>query len=114
MQAPGRAQPTSRCLRVGTPQQFRWLYGIVQCVLVLNLVDAVRLLSLLSEDRFALPCGGSAVEEGGNRVLLDLNGDARVNISDPVYLLLYLFQNGLQPARGTDCIRIEGCANTCR
>lgn len=27
--------------RIGTPQQFRWLHGIVSVVLVLNLVDAV-------------------------------------------------------------------------
>jgi hypothetical protein len=28
-------------LRVGTPEQFRWLHGIVKTVLVLNLFDAV-------------------------------------------------------------------------
>ena len=28
-------------LRVGTPEQFRWLHGIVKTVLVLNLLDAV-------------------------------------------------------------------------
>jgi hypothetical protein len=28
-------------LRVGTPQQFRWLGGIVKAVLILNLLDAV-------------------------------------------------------------------------
>ena len=44
MQDPGHAQPATRRLQVGTPQQFRWLYGIVQCVLVLNLVDAVLTL----------------------------------------------------------------------
>jgi len=30
--------------RVGTPEQFRWLHGIVKSVLVLNLVDAVLTL----------------------------------------------------------------------
>jgi hypothetical protein len=44
MQAPGHAQPVERRLPIGTPQQFRWLYGIVQCVLVLNLIDAVLTL----------------------------------------------------------------------
>ena len=28
-------------LRIGTPQQFRWLDGIVKTVLVLNLLDAI-------------------------------------------------------------------------
>jgi len=28
-------------LRVGTPEQFRWLHGIVKTVLVLNLLDAL-------------------------------------------------------------------------
>jgi hypothetical protein len=30
--------------RVGTPEQFHWLYGIVKAVLVLNLLDAVLTL----------------------------------------------------------------------
>lgn len=29
---------------VGTPQQFRWLYGLLQMVLILNLIDAVLTL----------------------------------------------------------------------
>ena len=44
MQAPAHSQPADRRLAIGTPQQFRWLYGIVQCVLVLNLIDAVLTL----------------------------------------------------------------------
>lgn len=32
---------SSSRLRVGTPQHFRWLHGIVKSILVLNLVDAV-------------------------------------------------------------------------
>ncbi len=44
MQVPGHAQPADRRLPIGTPQQFRWLHGIVQWVLVLNLVDAVLTL----------------------------------------------------------------------
>ncbi len=30
---------------VGTPEQFRWLYGLLQVVLILNLIDAVLTLS---------------------------------------------------------------------
>jgi hypothetical protein len=38
------AHPSSeprRGLSVGTPEQFRWLHGIVKAVLVLNLLDAL-------------------------------------------------------------------------
>lgn len=38
------AEPARRGLVVGTSQHFRWLYGIVKCVLVLNLIDAVLTL----------------------------------------------------------------------
>ena len=37
-------QPNSGGFRVGTPEQFRWLHGIVKAVLVLNLIDAVLTL----------------------------------------------------------------------
>ena len=36
--APPAGETTSR---IGTPEHFRWLHGIVQVVLVLNLIDAV-------------------------------------------------------------------------
>lgn len=35
---PSAAEPD---LRIGTPEQFRWLHGIVKLVVVLNLLDAV-------------------------------------------------------------------------
>lgn len=38
---PVSSTPTTRPLRIGTPQHFAWLHGIVQVVLVLNLLDAV-------------------------------------------------------------------------
>ncbi len=44
MQSRGDAPQAERRLPIGTPQQFRWLYGIVQCVLVLNLIDALLTL----------------------------------------------------------------------
>ena len=31
-------------IRIGTEQQYRWLEGIVKCVLVLNLIDAILTL----------------------------------------------------------------------
>lgn len=38
------ATSEQRRLRVGTEQHFRWLEGIVKCVLILNLIDAVLTL----------------------------------------------------------------------
>ncbi len=37
----GQAWVRAEALAVGTPQHFRWLYGIVKAVLVLNLLDAL-------------------------------------------------------------------------
>ena len=39
-----QATGTKYRLRIGTPQHFRWLLGIVKAVLVLNLIDAVLTL----------------------------------------------------------------------
>lgn len=41
MTSPGA---TSSLARIGTPQHFRWLHGIVKGVLVLNLIDALLTL----------------------------------------------------------------------
>ena len=38
------AAPDGLSSRIGTPEHFRWLYGIVKVVLVLNLIDAVLTL----------------------------------------------------------------------
>jgi hypothetical protein len=42
------SDPAEQCRmdasRIGTPEQFRWLHGIVKAVLVLNLADAVLTL----------------------------------------------------------------------
>ena len=40
-----RVQASARsALRIGTPEHFRWLHGVVKAVLVLNLIDAVLTL----------------------------------------------------------------------
>jgi hypothetical protein len=40
---PAKAEGTRghRTMRVGSPQHFRWLHGIVKTVLVMNLLDAI-------------------------------------------------------------------------
>ena len=42
--APESSLPGSRGLEIGTPEQYRWLKGIVKWLLVLNLIDAVLTL----------------------------------------------------------------------
>ncbi|MEE3052577.1 MAG: lamin tail domain-containing protein [Planctomycetota bacterium] len=79
-----------------------------------DLSDAVSLLGHLflgTPDR--LPCQDGEVSDPANRTLLDLNGDSGVDLADGIHLLIYLFQGGPQPAAGTECIRIEGCPQSC-
>ncbi len=45
--------------------------------------------------------------------VLDANGDAGNDVSDPVYLLLHLFAGGPPPAAGTECILLGGCEPAC-
>ena len=79
-----------------------------------DLSDAVSLLGhLFIGNPERLPCGDGAVADPGNAVLLDLNGDTQIDLADGIHLLIYLFQGGPQPAGGTECIPIEGCAQAC-
>ena len=79
-----------------------------------DLSAAVSLLGPLFLGRpERLPCGTGEVSDPGNAVLLDLNGDTRVDLADGIHLLIYLFQGGPQPAGGTECRPIEGCEQAC-
>jgi hypothetical protein len=42
-----------------------------------------------------------------------VNDDVGVDVSDALYILLFLFQDGPAPVLGTSCVRIEGCPNVC-
>ena len=76
--------------------------------------DALSLLRrLFGSPSAPLPCEGSTIGDGGNRTLLDIDDDGRVNLADAVYLLSYLFQRGPAPAQGEHCVRIEGCESAC-
>jgi hypothetical protein len=82
---------------------------------LLDVSDPVRLLRRLYLGVAGeLPCDGEALGEGGNLTLLDSNGDSSVNLTDAVYLLSYMFQNGPSPVLGAECVRIEGCLSQCR
>jgi hypothetical protein len=82
---------------------------------ILNMADAICLLGhLFLADPVRLPCIGGTVEDPGNRVLLDFNGDAAgVDISDGVAMLEFLFTGGPRHILGSDCARIAACPEHC-
>ena len=61
----------------------------------------------------APPCDGESLAAGANLAVHDLDGNARVNATDAVFILSYLFRAGPPPALGPGCVRIEGCRNAC-
>ena len=61
----------------------------------------------------ALPCGDGTVTDPANLSLLDDNADGGVNLSDAVYVLVYLFSGGPPPVAGADCLQISGCEQVC-
>ena len=80
----------------------------------LALTDSLRLLSALFVDpSLSFPCGRT-LEAGGNQTLLDANGDLRVNLSDAVHVLRYLYTGGTPHRLGSDCRPIDGCPTGCR
>ena len=80
----------------------------------LDLGDVLALLlHLFAVSPPSLPCDGAAVGEGGNHLLLDYNSDALVDAQDAVSLVGHLFGGAPAPARGDECLRIEGCPDVC-
>jgi hypothetical protein len=76
--------------------------------------DAIFSITMLFLDAaLSLPCDGASPQDIGNRVLLDVNGSGVVDLSDPVFLLQYLFHAGGPPVLGVDCIAIEDCQSAC-
>ena len=56
---------------------------------------------------------GSDIAAGGNLLLLSANGDQRVDVTDALYVLNFLFLGGPPPALGAGCAVIEGCPALC-
>ncbi len=78
-----------------------------------NIADGINaLLVLFADGELRLPCGGE-IDDEANRRLFDLNGDASFDLSDPIYLFEYLFQDGRPPVLGVECLPTEGCAVVC-
>lgn len=79
----------------------------------LNVTDAVTYLGhLFFGSPRVLPCEGGASTRG-NLALLNLNDDTRVDVSDAIHLLVYLFLGGSPPEAGTECLRMPGCPEAC-
>jgi hypothetical protein len=79
----------------------------------LNIVDAVVLLAHLFGNSARLPCEGDTIAEGGNRLLTDADGSGKVDLTDAVFLLDYLFRGGSTPALGSSCVPTVGCPDAC-
>jgi hypothetical protein len=81
---------------------------------VLDISDALwLLLRLFGGGAAPLPCGGTSLDEGANRTLLDLDSSQAVEVSDAIFILNFLFRRGPAPALGTSCVRLEGCPEAC-
>ena len=79
----------------------------------IDLSDGIRLLLYLYASPGPLPCEGDDIQSGGNRLLLDIDSSSRVDITDAIYLLSYLFLDGSAPRLGTTCVPIPGCPDQC-
>ena len=85
-----------------------------------DISDAIRLFGFLFlANPRVLPCGDGNVDSPSSTLLADWNGDGRVNLSDTVALLLWMFGRGSPHSLGTSgnestCVPIEGCSSVCR
>jgi hypothetical protein len=78
-----------------------------------NISDPVCLLRHLFSGETALPCGDRTSADPANVALLDWNGDGRLDISDGVAGLRWLFLGGPQHVLGRECRPVEGCPQGC-
>ena len=73
--------------------------------------DVICLSNILFDNRFdrAYPCGGDDLQSDANKVVLDINGDGTVDISDAIAEATWLFLGGDPPAAGTECLVVTDC-----
>ena len=60
-----------------------------------------------------LPCGDGTLGDAANRSLLNFDAEPRVNISDAVNVLLFVFGAERPPGVAPGCIEIPGCPGAC-
>ena len=61
----------------------------------------------------SLPCGDGTTGDEANQTLMNLNGDASIDLTDAIHVLRYLFQGGPPPVGGASCLPIAGCPDAC-
>jgi hypothetical protein len=61
----------------------------------------------------SLPCGSGLSGDNANLQLLDHDGDKKIDLSDPIALLGFLFLGGPPPQLGLECTQISGCTSSC-
>ena len=79
----------------------------------LNISDALRLVGLVFEVADAFPCKDGRADDTSNLVVFDSSGDSRVDASDVIHTLLYLFADGAPPLQGTACVEVRDCPDVC-
>jgi hypothetical protein len=79
----------------------------------LNISDPIALLLLLFSGGEVLPCEAEGLEAPGNTALLDWQADGKVDLSDALGPLNYLFGTGPMHPLGVGCVAIVGCPELC-
>jgi hypothetical protein len=74
----------------------------------LNISDALDLVGLVFEVADAFPCKDGRALDTANLLVFDINRDFRINGSDVIYALLYLFVDGQPPFQGVECPNVCG------
>lgn len=75
-----------------------------------SMSDAIRLVWLLFRGAQAFPCEEGGAQSPGNRAILDWSGDAKVDVTDVIHSLHYLFLAGPPHFEGGACKPVLGCA----
>jgi len=60
-----------------------------------------------------LPCGDGSGFHPANVLLLDMDGDGSLTMSDAIRVLYFVFVDGPPHPFGDDCVEIYGCNNLC-
>jgi hypothetical protein len=76
---------------------------------LLDISDAVSLLSALFLGTVTFPCGEHKVSNPGNVALLDWQPDGSIDITDVAAVLFFLFQGNPVHPLGTECTVISEC-----
>jgi hypothetical protein len=78
-----------------------------------DLGDAILLVFHVAGQPVTPPCGGAATD-AGNVAILDFNGDGKVDLTDAIGELRYLFLSGAKHVLGESCVAVTGCPDACK